>query len=87
MAPDKIALQDLNAEEEADALLREDDEREGGSSHHLRDSDDFKAGLEDLEESESLPPPVQATTAVSFANSCTGGVCRLTRVLFVGSNR
>lgn len=71
MAPDKIALQDLSAEAEADALLREEDERErgsgaGGGGQHNSSSDEaqFKNDLEELEASESLPPPVQATSAV-----------------------
>jgi hypothetical protein len=68
MAPDKIALQDLSAEAEADALLREDDEREravaGGQHSNSSDEAQFKNDLEELEASESLPPPVQATSAV-----------------------
>lgn len=69
MAPDKIALQDLSAEAEADALLREEDERErggAGSQHNSSDEAQFKNDLEELEASESLPPPVQATSAVSL---------------------
>ena len=61
MAPDKIALADLsNAEAEADALLREDDEREGRKS--LGDGD---VRLEDLEATEGLPTPATAASAVS----------------------
>ena len=59
MSHNKIALEDLNAEAEADALLAEEDERSRDDKRGERDST-----LEDLEASESLPPPVQAIAAV-----------------------
>ncbi|KAL8292875.1 hypothetical protein RQP46_000569 [Phenoliferia psychrophenolica] len=57
MSHQKIALEDLNAEQEADALLAEEDaaERSKRGEHNL--------SLEDLEASESLPPPIQAIAA------------------------
>lgn len=73
MAPDKIALESFDsAEAEADALLREDDERRKSGdinklSHaHNRDDDqeqdDLGHELDALD--RVLPAPVQATTAV-----------------------
>ncbi|KAK4049312.1 hypothetical protein OIV83_004249 [Microbotryomycetes sp. JL201] len=66
MAPDRVALQDLSAEQEADALLAEEDAR--SSAQHSgavnTKADAFNGDLEDLERSESLPAPVQAVTPV-----------------------
>ncbi|BGP27747.1 DUF250 domain containing membrane protein [Rhodotorula toruloides] len=69
MASDKIALEDLTAEQEADRLLAEEDaagQGLGGRSGTKVNDDAFKADLQDLEESESLPQPVTSnqTTAV-----------------------
>ncbi|KAK4049350.1 hypothetical protein OIO90_005479 [Microbotryomycetes sp. JL221] len=65
MAPDKVALQDLSAEQEADALLAEEDARERASKGiATSDNDAFKDGLEELERSESLPTPVQAVNQI-----------------------
>ncbi|GAA5930611.1 hypothetical protein JCM10213_000759 [Rhodosporidiobolus nylandii] len=63
---DKIALQNLSAEQEADRLLAEEEHRVGGSAGRAGDDDAFKAGLAELEEQESgLPPPAtNQTTAV-----------------------
>ncbi|KAM0790433.1 hypothetical protein ACM66B_003312 [Microbotryomycetes sp. NB124-2] len=63
MAPERVALQDLSAEQEADALLAEEDARNGGAAATGK-ADAFKDGLEDLERSESLPAPVQAVNQV-----------------------
>ncbi|KAK4698898.1 hypothetical protein P7C70_g7370, partial [Phenoliferia sp. Uapishka_3] len=57
----KVALEDLSAEHEADQLLAEEDERSRDNTKLDRD-----LTLEDLEASESLPPPVQAIAAVRF---------------------
>lgn len=54
----KIALEDLNAEAEADALLAEDE------AAHNKFRGERDLSLEDLEASESLPPPIQAISAV-----------------------
>ncbi|GAA5951416.1 hypothetical protein JCM3765_005932 [Sporobolomyces pararoseus] len=68
--PDKIALQDLSAEEEADRLLAEEEARTGPNSNFTPRSDDteFREGLRELEEEESLPSPAtsggHSTTAV-----------------------
>ncbi|GAA6017019.1 hypothetical protein JCM11491_006131 [Sporobolomyces phaffii] len=69
--PDKIALQDLSAEEEADRLLAEEEARSGPTlSNFTPRSDDteFREGLRQLEEDESLPSPatqgLHSTTAV-----------------------
>lgn len=69
MASNKIALEDLTAEQEADRLLAEEDaagQGLGGKSGTRANDDAFKADLQDLEESESLPQPVTSnqTTAV-----------------------
>lgn len=69
--PDKIALRDLSAEEEADRLLAEEEARTGPTSNFTPRSDDteFREGLRELEEEESMPSPVtqggHSTTAVS----------------------
>ncbi|GAA5833117.1 hypothetical protein JCM3766R1_001400 [Sporobolomyces carnicolor] len=68
--PDKIALRDLSAEEEADRLLAEEEARTGPTSNFTPRSDDteFREGLRELEEEESMPSPVtqggHSTTAV-----------------------
>lgn len=54
-----IRLESLDAEAEADALLMEDDLERSGTG------DDIPTSLEELEATESLPPPVQAIAAVS----------------------
>ncbi|GAA6064186.1 hypothetical protein JCM10212_002928, partial [Sporobolomyces blumeae] len=60
--PDKIALQDLSAEEEADRLLAEEEARSGPDQTILdtpkSDDSAFREGLRQLEEDESLPSPV-----------------------------
>ncbi|GAA5874934.1 hypothetical protein JCM16303_004948 [Sporobolomyces ruberrimus] len=63
--PDKIALQDLSAEEEADRLLAEEEARTGPTSNFTPRSDDteFREGLRELEEEESLPSPASHSTA------------------------
>lgn len=76
MAPDKVALQDMSAEQEADALLAEEEARQQGRAPNSGkrintdgddDDDAFKNDLADLERSESLPPPaVQPVNAVSL---------------------
>jgi len=69
--PDKIALQDLSAEEEADRLLAEEEARTGPTSNFTPKSDDteFREGLRELEEEDGLPSPASqgghSTTAVS----------------------
>lgn len=57
---DKITLQNLSAEQEADRLLAEEDE--ASRNNVLRD------GLQQLEEEENLPPPAtqNQTAAVSL---------------------
>lgn len=57
---DKITLQNLSAEQEADRLLAEEDE--ASRNNVLRD------GLQELEEEENLPPPAtqNQTAAVSL---------------------
>lgn len=76
MATNKIALQDMTAEQEADRLLAEEDAtRTGGGGSGMKANDDaFKADLQDLEESESLPHPVTSnqTTAVCPSRSHRG---------------
>ncbi|GAA5832684.1 hypothetical protein JCM5353_003060 [Sporobolomyces roseus] len=68
--PDKIALQDLSAEEEADRLLAEEEARTGPTSNFTPKSDDteFREGLRELEEEDGLPSPASqgghSTTAV-----------------------
>lgn len=76
--PDKIALQDLSAEEEADRLLAEEEARTGPTSTFTPKSDDteFREGLRELEEEDGLPSPVSAggghsTTAVSRLKTVT----------------
>lgn len=73
---DKVALQDLSAEQEADRLLEEDDHAYAArqQQHHTADTgkhahgnDALHQGLEQLEEEENLPPPAtqNQTSAVS----------------------
>ncbi|GAA5972849.1 hypothetical protein JCM11641_003971 [Rhodosporidiobolus odoratus] len=69
--PDKIALQDLSAEQEADRLLAEDEESRigtsaGGGGGGPNNDTAFKQDLEDLEREEGgLPQPAtNQTTAV-----------------------
>jgi len=76
--PDKIALQDLSAEEEADRLLAEEEARTGPTSTFTPKSDDteFREGLRELEEEDGLPSPVSgggghSTTAVSLTENVT----------------
>ncbi|GAA6013185.1 hypothetical protein JCM10207_006198 [Rhodosporidiobolus poonsookiae] len=67
MASNKIALQDLTAEQEADRLLAEEEARTTSGGHNPQDDAAFKAGLAELEEEENLPAPATAanqTTAV-----------------------
>ncbi|GAA5882790.1 hypothetical protein JCM3774_006092 [Rhodotorula dairenensis] len=52
---DKISLQNLSAEQEADRLLEEDDARRHPSLH--KPTDALEDGLDELEEQENLPPP------------------------------
>ncbi|GAA5930150.1 uncharacterized protein JCM15063_004729 [Sporobolomyces koalae] len=66
--PDKVALQDLSAEEEADRLLAEEEARSGANPTTFppskADESEFREGLRQLEEDESLPTPAtQAHTA------------------------
>ncbi|KAM0753710.1 TPT-domain-containing protein [Meredithblackwellia eburnea MCA 4105] len=62
---DKVTLQDLDPEAEADALLEADDlERSRNGLSDVKGGAERDVTLEELEMSESLPPPVQTISAV-----------------------
>ena len=65
MAKEQTVSLEYDAEAEADALLREEDERTNVEMHKLKNGNPSERGssLEDLEETEGLPPP--ATMAVN----------------------
>lgn len=77
---DKVALQDLSAEQEADRLLEEDDHAARQQQHHTADAgkhaqgnDALHQGLEQLEEEENLPPPATQNQTSAVRPDFPGG--------------